>query len=132
MAEIAGLREVSSARATFDLSHRRGGGVHVAGRVQAKVAQICVVTLEPIENAIDEEIDLIFAPADEIAIDVDDDDGVSTVPDTPEPIANGMIDLGRLATDVLYLAVDPYPARKAWCSSRGRGCCTRPTIPLPP
>ena len=114
MAETAGLRDIASARAAFDLSHRSGGRVHVAGRVQAKVGQTCVVTLEPIENAIDEEVDLMFAPAEEIApqIDADDDDGVSTVPDAPEPIENGMIDLGRLATDVLYLAVDPYPRKQ--------------------
>lgn len=114
MAEIAGLREVSSARASFDLTHRGGGRVHVAGRVQAKVGQTCVVTLEPIDNVIDEEVDLIFAPAEEIApqIDADDDDGVSTVAEPPEPIENGMIDLGRLATDVLYLAVDPYPRKE--------------------
>src|SRR5262249_59043684 len=52
MAETAGLREMSSAHAAFDLSHRSGDRVHVTGRVQAKVGQTCVVTLEPIENAI--------------------------------------------------------------------------------
>jgi uncharacterized metal-binding protein YceD (DUF177 family) len=114
MAEAAGLRDISSMRAAFDLSHRSGGRVHVAGRVQAKVGQTCVVTLEPIENDIDEEVDLIFAPADEIAvqIDADDDDGERTVAEPPEPIENGMIDLGRLATDVLYLAIDPYPRKQ--------------------
>ena len=33
------------------------------------------------------------------------------VPDPPEPIENGTIDLGRVATDALYLAVDPYPRK---------------------
>jgi hypothetical protein len=43
---------------------------------------------------------------------VDDDaEGESEIPDPPEPIENGMIDLGRLATDVLLLAVDPYPRK---------------------
>lgn len=113
MAESAGLRDIAVARAAFDLSHRSGGRVHVAGRVQATVGQICVVTLEPIENAIDEEIDLIFAPADEITpqTDADGDDGESPIAEPPEPIENGMIDLGRLATDVLYLAIDPYPRK---------------------
>ena len=31
--------------------------------------------------------------------------------DPPEPIENGIIDLGRVATDALYLAVDPYPRK---------------------
>ena len=64
---------------------------------------------------IDEEIELIFAPPDQIPelSDLVDDAAESDVeiPDPPEPIENGVIDLGRLATDALYLAVDPYPRR---------------------
>ncbi len=33
------------------------------------------------------------------------------IPDPPEPIDNGMIDLGRVATDALFLAIDPYPRK---------------------
>jgi hypothetical protein len=33
------------------------------------------------------------------------------IPDPPEPIENGFIDLGRLATDALFLGIDPYPRR---------------------
>jgi uncharacterized metal-binding protein YceD (DUF177 family) len=116
MADVAGIREISSARAAFDLTPRSGGRVHVAGRVQALVGQNCVVTLDPIENDIDEEVDLIFAPAEQIP-DIaepadDDDDGAGQVAEQPEPIENGIIDLGRLATDVLYLAIDPYPRKE--------------------
>jgi uncharacterized metal-binding protein YceD (DUF177 family) len=116
MAEVAGLREVSSARGSFDLKHRSGGQIHVTGRVQAKLGQTCVVTLDPIENEIDEAIDLIFAPAGQSLPEVDagddSDDGETDIDDSPEPIVDGVIDLGRLATDVLFLAIDPYP-RKA-------------------
>src|SRR6516162_6959995 len=66
MAEIAGLRDVSSARGSFDLSLQSGGRVHVAGHLTARIGQTCVVTLDPIENDIDEEIDLIFAPVEQI------------------------------------------------------------------
>jgi uncharacterized metal-binding protein YceD (DUF177 family) len=113
MAEAAGLRDMTFLRAAFDLAHRSGGRVHVTGRVQAKVGQTCVVTLEPIDNEIDEEVDLIFA-AEEIApqVAVQNDDGESAVAEPPEPIENGMIDLGRLATDALFLAIDPYPRKQ--------------------
>lgn len=113
MAEVAGLREVQSARASFDVTPLSGGRVHVAGRVQARIGQTCVVTLDPIENDIDEPIDLIFAPPEQIPelADLVEDDGESEIPDPPEPIENGMIDLGRLATDVLLLAIDPYPRK---------------------
>jgi hypothetical protein len=119
MAEIAGLRDISSARASFDLSLRSGGRVHVAGHLTARIGQTCVVTLDPIDNDIDEDIDLIFAPVEqipELAEDVIEEEeieiGGGDVPDPPEPIVNGIIDLGRLATDVLFLAIDPYPRKE--------------------
>jgi uncharacterized protein DUF177 involved in 23S rRNA accumulation len=115
MAKIAGLREILAASASFDLRLKSGGGVHVTGQVRARVGQVCVVTLDAIENDIDEPIDLIFAPAEQIPqlSDLVDDAAESDqeIPDPPEPIIDGVIDLGRLATDALLLAVDPYPRR---------------------
>lgn len=115
MAAIAGLREIFSAHASFDVTPTRDGRFHVAGRVQARVGQTCVVTLDAIENHIDEEIDLIFAPPEQIpqlAELVDEaDESDEEIPDPPEPIVGGMIDLGRLAADALFLGIDPYPRR---------------------
>jgi len=115
MAEIAGLREILSANASLEVTPRGGGRFHVAGRVRARIGQTCVVTLDPIENDIDEEIDLIFAPPEQIPelSDLVDEAAESDVeiPDPPEPIENGVIDLGRVATDALFLAVDPYPRK---------------------
>lgn len=117
IAKIAGLREIMSLSASFDLTLRSGGRVHVTGAVRARVGQTCVVTLDAIENEIDEAVDLTFAPPEQIptlavlteeAAQSEDEE----VPDPPEPIVNGVIDLGRLATDVLFLAIDPYPRRR--------------------
>jgi hypothetical protein len=116
IAEVGGLREVLAASASLDLSPMSGGRFHVEGRVRARIGQTCVVTLDPIENEIDEPIDWIFAPPEQIPemADLVDDAAESDVeiPDPPEPIENGIIDLGRLATDALFLAVDPYPRKK--------------------
>src|SRR3984957_39164 len=113
MAEVGGLREVLSATASLDVTPKGGGRFHVAGYVRARIGQTCVVTLDPIENDIDEPIDLIFAPPDQIPqlADLVDESAESDteIPDPPEPIENGFIDLGRLATDALFLALDPYP-----------------------
>jgi uncharacterized metal-binding protein YceD (DUF177 family) len=115
IAEVGGLREVLSASVSLDVTPKSGGRFHVAGRVRARVGQTCVVTLDPIENDIDEEVDLIFAPPEQIPqlADLVDDAAESDVeiPDPPEPIENGVIDLGRLATDALFLAIDPYPRK---------------------
>lgn len=116
VADVGGLREVLLAQASFDLTPMSGGRFHVAGHVRARIGQTCVVTLEDIENDIDEPVDLIFAPPEQIPqmaalVDEAEEDD-EEVPDPPEPIENGVIDLGRVATDALFLAVDPYP-RKA-------------------
>jgi hypothetical protein len=116
MADVAGLREIMSASASFDLTLKSGGRVHVTGKVHARIGQTCVVTLDPIENEINELIELMFAPAEQIRslsalVDEAAQSEDEEVPDPPEPIVDGVIDLGRLATDALFLAVDPYPRR---------------------
>ena len=115
MSEAAGLREVVSARGSFDVTPKSNGRFHVTGQVRARVGQTCVVTLDPIESEIDEPVDLMFAPPEQIPLlsDLANDAAQSEdeIPDSPEPIVNGMIDLGRLATDVLFLAIDPYPRK---------------------
>jgi hypothetical protein len=115
MAELSGLREILFANASLDVTPRGEGRFHVVGRVRARVGQTCVVTLDPIENDIDEEVDLIFAPPGQIPemADLVEDaaDSDVEIPDPPEPIVNGVIDLGRIATDALFLAVDPYPRK---------------------
>ena len=115
MAETGDLREVLSAHAAFDVTPKTGGRFHVTGYVRARIGQTCVVTLEPIESDIDEPIDVIFAPPEQIPqmADLVDEAAESDqeIPDPPEPIENGIIDLGRVATDALFLAVDPYPRK---------------------
>jgi uncharacterized metal-binding protein YceD (DUF177 family) len=116
MADIGGLREIVSASASFDLKLKTGGRVHVTGEVHGRVGQTCVVTLDPIESAIDEVIDLMFAPPEQIRslaalVDEAAQSEDEEVPDPAEPIVDGVIDLGRLATDAMFLAIDPYPRK---------------------
>jgi uncharacterized metal-binding protein YceD (DUF177 family) len=110
LATLAGLRELSRLSAVFDLA-RRGAGVGVAGNVSARVGQTCVVTLEPVESDIDEMVDLRFAPqaaapakSETVAAHTSDDE-------PPEPLLNGKLDLGAIATEFLLLGIDPYPRK---------------------
>ncbi len=94
------------------------------GGVRARVGQTCVVTLDPIENEIDEPIDLIFAPPEQIPemaalVDEAAESDVE-IPDPPEPIVNGVIDLGRLATDALFLG-DRSLSAQTGCGFRAAG-----------
>lgn len=118
MAELAGVREVLSAQADLDVVPKSGGRIQVTGLVRARIGQTCVVTLDPIESEIEEDVDLVFAPEAEVRKMADlieegqDDAAPPEVIDPPEAIVNGIIDLGRIATDALFLAIDPYPRKE--------------------
>jgi uncharacterized metal-binding protein YceD (DUF177 family) len=115
IAALGGLVSVGAARGELLLTPVKGGTVHVTGRIWGKVEQTCVVTLDPVAADFEEEIDLIFAPPSqirELAESVDEDiESDEETPDPPEPIENGLIDLGKLATDALFLGLDPYPRK---------------------
>lgn len=104
---LAGVRELPRLSAVFDLS-RGGAGVRVTGQISARVGQTCVVTLEPIENDLEEQVDLMFSSASTGASQTDTIDG----DEPPEPLMDGKLDLGAIATEFLLLGIDPYP-RKA-------------------
>jgi hypothetical protein len=115
LARLAGLRELPRLEAHFELTPSGAGGLHVVGHVSAIVGQTCVVTLEPISNAVEEDIDLLFvAPAAAPAADGARpraevvEDGAA---DAPEPLIGGSVDLGALASEFLLLGLDPYPRK---------------------
>src|SRR5262245_46822044 len=62
IAKIAGLRTLPRLEAGFDVS-RRGHGLHVVGQVTATVGQTCGVTLEPVDNHVEEPVDVVYVPA---------------------------------------------------------------------
>lgn len=108
---LAGLRDLPRLSAVFDLA-RRGAGVRVTGQVSARVGQTCVVTLEPVESDLEESVDLVFAPASAESAKAETFDLGTQDEDSPEPLVDGKLDLGAIATEFLLLGIDPYP-RKA-------------------
>jgi hypothetical protein len=134
VAKVAGLRDLPRLKASFDVTRRGADGLHVVGAVSATVGQTCVVTLDPVENEIEETIDLAFMPRQvqhqvqrQIAetSDAETSDAETSDDDTteeperrdvkwndPEPLIGGAIDLGALATEFLILGLDPYPRKQ--------------------
>jgi hypothetical protein len=110
VAKLAEVRVVSGLKATFDLS-RAGDIVHVTGRVSAKVGQNCVVTLEPLETAIDEAIEMLFAPVPAEGTEAHEERRRKTEEELPEPLIDGTIDLGAIACEFLVLGIEPYPRK---------------------
>lgn len=110
VAAMADLRELLRLDATFDIVRSGAAGLHVTGTVSATVGQTCVVTLEPIESEINEAVDLLFQPSAGDRASA----GMSLDADEPEiePLIEGVIDLGGLATEFLILGIDPYPRKQ--------------------
>jgi uncharacterized protein DUF177 involved in 23S rRNA accumulation len=104
VAAVAGLRSLPRLQAAFDLVRRGRAGVHVVGTVSARVGQTCIITLEPIKDDIEAPVDLVFAPLQQNAEE--------HAAAAPEPLVDGTVDLGAVATEFLVLAVDPYPRKE--------------------
>jgi len=111
IAAMAGLRRLIRLDAVFDV-RRWGDGSRVVGTVTATVGQTCVVTLEPIENEVQESVDLVFAPSPgDLPPEGGAECGSLNVQDPPEALVDGTIDLGAVATEFLILGIDPYPRK---------------------
>jgi uncharacterized metal-binding protein YceD (DUF177 family) len=109
LAVLAGVPSVQQLGVNADVT-RHGEGLRMAGRVTARVTQTCVVTLEPIENTVDEAFDVLFLPPDVAGV-APTGPTPEEVDDTREALVNGAADLGAVATEFLLLGIDPYPRK---------------------
>lgn len=94
--------------------------VHVQGQLRAQIVQKCVVSLEPVKTHIEERFEGWFVdPEQAVSIskarrEKEAKKNHAEMPiveehEDPEPIIDGKIDVGELATQYLCLAIDPYP-----------------------
>lgn len=117
IAALLGLASIEALEARYELS-RNGEKVSLQGEIKASLHQICVVTLDPFPGVFQIPVKLDFAPeaepvparrgdsGDEIDIEV-----ALNEDDPPEPIVDGVIDLGPVTIEFLALALDPYPRK---------------------
>ena len=89
----------------------KGRIVRLNGRFEGEVEQTCVVTLEPVAATVSDDFSMVFsaeavdnAPGREVLLEVDEDD-------LPEPIIDGVIDLGEMVAEHFSLALDPFPRK---------------------
>jgi uncharacterized metal-binding protein YceD (DUF177 family) len=111
IAKVAGLRALPEFTASFDVARWGRSGLHVTGTVSATVGQVCVVTLEPMEERLEEPVDVIYSPQQNVPRAADNLDLEITADDAPEPLIDGMVDLGALATEFLILGINSYPRK---------------------
>ena len=106
-----GLLAIHALSAQMQLEPWRRGGTKVSGRFDARVKQTCVVTLEPFEEVLREDITRYFAGQNAPGPAAVTHSVESLEEDEPDIISGGSIDLGELVAESLGLALDPYPRK---------------------
>jgi uncharacterized metal-binding protein YceD (DUF177 family) len=101
------LPAIHSLTGEFRLTGSRSR-IRVMGRITADISQTCVVTLEPFDTTVSEEVEVDFTsggrrPMEEAAEGAD--------AELADPIVGGHIDLGALTAEFLALGLDPYPRK---------------------
>jgi uncharacterized metal-binding protein YceD (DUF177 family) len=94
--------------AAYDVIPLSPGRYRVRGRAVATVEQVCGVTLDPLEQEIEEVFDVEFRTGirhgNDQLLDFD-----AMADDDPEPIEHGHIKIGRFICEVVASAIDPFP-----------------------
>lgn len=82
--------------------------VHVVGRIEARIRQICVVSLDPFESTVREEVEVDFASGERGPVESGESGSLEASADR---ITGTHIDLGALTAEFLALGLDPYPRK---------------------
>lgn len=110
------VQSVQSFAARIELKPFGREGLAARGSLTAEATRVCVVSLEPFTERVEEEIDIRFAPEEPGGAD----EGSSE--DQPDPLVGGNVDLGAVAAEFFTLGLSPHPRKPgAELSSEGSG-----------
>ena len=110
LAEAFELERLDLFQGVYELTPKRNRKFAMDATYKARLAQQCVVSLEPIESEVAETFAIEFLPEGEGGPQQQLDLTPDGVP--REPYSDGQIDVGAALAQHLSLAIDPYP-RKA-------------------
>jgi len=134
LAEELAIVSVEHLVAKYRITPLSKGRLGVAGKVETRVTQDCVVTLEPVTSTVSVPLDVIFTP--ESHVPEPEIEGSLEDLESPdeEPIENGVIDMGRIVVEELVSGLDPYPRREGasldWTDERSATAETSPFAAL--
>jgi uncharacterized metal-binding protein YceD (DUF177 family) len=114
IAELLDLRALEGLTLTYRLIRDGAGRLRLQGQLKAGVTQTCVVSLEPVPSILEVPVETEFWPAAmiEAHAEREEEPGLYTLTEWPEPIRDGRIDLGPVIYETLATALDPYPKRE--------------------
>ncbi len=110
IARALDLVACSSLHASYTINPTGDGHFRLAGTLQARVEQTCVVTLEPLTNHVAEAYGVDFWPEGQLP---SPSGGLIDVHEEPdmEPIVAGRIEAGRIIFECLAGAIDLFPRK---------------------
>lgn len=115
-AELAALQErfaveaLHAASAQLTITPQPEGTVKVEGAIRARLSQLCVISLEPIDEAVDETISVTYLPPGMEGPAAAGEDEPETEEEF-EPFDGVTIDLGELTAQHIAAALNPYPRK---------------------
>lgn len=109
LASALNLASVDQLVARYQLSHRAGGVLLVTGEIVARVKPVCVVSLVPFDLRVKEPVEVRYS--EEVARRDADEFDMLAGDEPPDPLENGTVDLGKVTTEFLSLAIPPFPRR---------------------
>lgn len=114
LAQLFGIESLQSFTFDYTLQLVATDRAHLSGKIHAELTQLCVLTLEPVLERVDEAVSVDCWPQEQIGRDDPDlsqADPQGLPADPPAPIVNGRIDVGALAGEILASAINPYPRK---------------------
>ena len=99
--------EQLAAELRFEPTGEAEGAIRVSGTIQARLAQSCVVTLEPVPRTLREAISVLYTPVPEDSSEHEVE--VLAEGEEAEPLPPDGIDVGEVVAEHLALFLDPYP-----------------------
>ncbi|MEQ8698228.1 MAG: DUF177 domain-containing protein [Bauldia litoralis] len=108
LAERFDLPAINNLTGRVTLVRQPGRIIRVEGNLKASVVRICVVTLEPFDQVVEDTFVFYLTDApgigggDELDVALDDED-------TPEPVEGDTVDCGEIVAQHLTLALEPFP-----------------------
>ncbi|WP_340159741.1 DUF177 domain-containing protein [uncultured Hoeflea sp.] len=109
--------EVQSFEAQLELGRWKRDGVRVKGHVSSTIVQECVVTLDPVTQQIEEDVETVFLPENSrLAKRTLDGNGEMFLdpdgPDLPEVFSGDSINVGAVVAEFAALSIDAYPRKE--------------------
>ncbi|OQP88269.1 metal-binding protein [Rhizobium rhizosphaerae] len=116
IAKLWQVLSVEALTADVKLTRWKRDGVKMVGRVKARLTQACVVTLEPVESTVEEQVEAIFVPEDSRLARIAANDSAEMFvdpdgPDMPDTFSGDEIDIGAAVAEYAALGIDPYPRK---------------------